>query len=335
VKSLVSAAFCAFFLIPAFAGASQAGCAGQDLLAGLAPGRRAAIEAAAAAVPHPEGRLFRATRAGAEITLVGTLHLPDARHAPLEAQLAPILSGAQVLLVEAGPEEEAQLAARMGQPGSPMFSTGPTLPERLPEAEWAHLAAELTARGIPPFLGAKMEPWFLSTMLAVSPCWLQELNRGGKGLDARLIEAAGAQGVAVRALEPWDTVFELFGAMTEEEEILGLRVALMQAGQAEDMTFTLSELYFQGRIRMIWELGADLARELAPEIGLDAAELDAQLAEADVLLVSGRNRAWIAPIEAAAAEGPVLVAVGALHLPGAEGVLALLEERGWSVSRLD
>lgn len=335
MKSLVLSAFLAAFLIPTFAATPHAACPGEDILAGLAPERVAAITAAAAVGPYPEGRLFRATRAGSEVTLVGTLHLPDPRFASLEERLAPILAGASALLVEAGPDEEAQLKARMGQPGSPMFSTGPTLPERLPEAEWMHLAAELTARGIPPFLGAKMEPWFLSTMLAVSPCQLQELNRGGEGLDARLITSAEAQGIAVRALEPWDTIFRLFGEMTDEEEITGLRVALLQAGQADDMTYTLTELYFQGRIRLIWEIGAELARELAPEVGLSAEDVDAQLAEADELLLVGRNRDWIAPIEAAAAEGPVLVAVGALHLVGRDGVLAMLENRGWAITRLD
>lgn len=335
MKSFVLSSFFALFLIPAFAAAPHAECPGRDILGVLAPERVAAIEAEAAAAPYPDGRLFQATRDGAEVTLVGTLHLPDPRFAPLEERLAPILSAASALLVEAGPDEEALLKERMGQPGSPMFSTGPTLPERLPEAEWKHLSTELTARGIPPFLGAKMEPWFLSTLLAVSPCRLQELNRGGEGLDARLIASAEAQGIAVRALEPWDTIFRLFGEMTDEEEIIGLRVALLQAGQADDMTYTLTELYFQGRIRLIWEIGAELAREMAPEVGLSAEDVDAQLAEADELLLVGRNRDWIAPIEAAAAEGPVLVAVGALHLAGRDGVLAMLEGRGWAITRLD
>lgn len=47
-----------------------------------------------------------------------------------------------------------------------------------------------------------------------------------------------------------------------------------------------------------------------------------------------RNRAWIPVIEAAAGEGPVFAALGALHLSGADGVLALLQRKGFAIERL-
>ena len=47
-----------------------------------------------------------------------------------------------------------------------------------------------------------------------------------------------------------------------------------------------------------------------------------------------RNRAWIPVLTAAAKEGPVLAAFGALHLSGPEGVLALLKADGFKLERL-
>ena len=47
-----------------------------------------------------------------------------------------------------------------------------------------------------------------------------------------------------------------------------------------------------------------------------------------------RNQAWIKVIEDVAAKGPALVAFGALHLSGDQGVLQLLEQRGFTLRRL-
>ena len=56
-------------------------------------------------------------------------------------------------------------------------------------------------------------------------------------------------------------------------------------------------------------------------------------------LMDNRNRAWIAPLlagaEAAARDGRGIVAgFGALHLPGRNGVLALLAQQGFTVTPL-
>jgi uncharacterized protein YbaP (TraB family) len=52
-------------------------------------------------------------------------------------------------------------------------------------------------------------------------------------------------------------------------------------------------------------------------------------------LLIDRNRAWIPVLlEAIAAHDTVVAAFGAAHLPGKEGVLALLEAEGFTLERL-
>ena len=59
---------------------------------------------------------------------------------------------------------------------------------------------------------------------------------------------------------------------------------------------------------------------------------DPELREA---LLVGRNRAWTQPLlEALKARGKPLVAVGTAHLVGPDGLVALLQERGYTVSPL-
>ncbi|TAD88047.1 MAG: TraB/GumN family protein, partial [Bacteroidetes bacterium] len=49
------------------------------------------------------------------------------------------------------------------------------------------------------------------------------------------------------------------------------------------------------------------------------------------LLLYSRNRNWVAKFDSIAQKAPLLVAVGAGHLPGSNGVLALLRAKGYTV----
>ncbi|MDV7271273.1 TraB/GumN family protein [Thioclava sp. A2] len=309
-------------------GAAWAGCVGQNLFDAMPGADQARLEAMAAAHPFHEGLLWTATRDDQQITLVGTLHYADPRFAPMLDALAPALDGATALLVEAGPEEEAQLRVDMAKL---MFSEGATLPERLPEAEWQALGAAMEARGFPRFMASKMQPWFVSLMLAIPLCELAEMQAGQQGLDKQLIDVAHTQDLPLLALEPYDTIFGIFADMTPAEELLALRLALGQAAEAEDMAITMTDLYFAGRTSLIWELALERSRATAPP-ELPPAELEAQIAESEKLMVTDRNTRWIPVIEGAAANGPIVVAAGALHMPGEHGVLALLQARGWRIA---
>ncbi|AOZ68792.1 hypothetical protein LPB142_05225 [Rhodobacter xanthinilyticus] len=311
---------------------ARAGCVGTDLFAALPEAERAALTADAAAAPHGEGLVFRASRGEERLTVVGTYHLPDPRHAALVAEIRPDLAAATTLLVEAGPEEEAALKARIATDPGLMFATdGPTLPEILPEDLWQELATVATARGMPAVLVAKMRPAFLSMILSIPPCALTEMAEGGGGLDKALMAEAAARDLPVRAVEPYDTLFTLFEEIPQEDTEAMIRATLVGAEDGPSNSVTMGNLYFARQPRLIWEF----SRHEALAAGLDPEEVAAQMDLAEELLVVRRNRAWIAPVEAALAEGPAVLAVGALHLSGAVGVLALLEAEGFTVTRVD
>lgn len=50
------------------------------------------------------------------------------------------------------------------------------------------------------------------------------------------------------------------------------------------------------------------------------------------ILLNNRNKNWIAKIEKFASEKPTFFAVGAGHLGGPKGIIALLKEQGYSVT---
>lgn len=309
----------------------RAACEGENLIEAMEPAARAELEAAADAIPHAQGNLWRAERGGRVMHLLGTYHLDDPRHAGILATALPLLEDAGTVLVEAGPEEEEALKARLAREPSLMLITeGPTLLEQMEPEEWALLAAAMELRGIPAFMASKLRPWYVAMLLGIAPCAMESLAEPN-GLDRQIVDAAAAAGVPVRALEPYDTIFGLFSHMSPEEQLGMIRSTLALEDKSEAMGRTLADLYFAEQSRLIWEFARQEARNLP---GYTPEQIEAEFARMEQVLMNDRNRAWIPVIEAAAAEGPVLVAFGALHLSGEEGVLALLEAAGWRVERV-
>lgn len=326
LKPLLAPAFLLSFGLPALAE-----CHGTNIFDALPAAEQTRLTEAAHAAPYAQGLLFRATKGAQQITLAGTYHLPDARHAGIVDALSEALSGATELLVEAGPEEQAKLQNAIKTDPTLMFSTGKTLPELMSEEDWDQTKAALAAYGVPAFLAAKMRPAFVAMTLSLPPCAMEDVAKGQGGLDMQVMEAADEDGVRVQALEPWDTVFTLFNGIKEAEALEMLRAAVIGAPLAEDMGVTMGDLYFRKEPRLIWEL----AREQALAGGMDPVEVESQMKLSEDLLMVARNRNWLPKIEAAAEKGPVVVAVGALHLSGDEGLLKLLEGDGWTIARLD
>lgn len=313
--------------------AALAECAGADWLAGVEatrPGIAAGLDAAVAEAPFAEGRFFRIERDGRVAHLFGTYHSPDPAIAVVPPGLEAALAGARLLLVEIGPEERAKgdllFAAN---PGRVLALTGPKLADDLAPGEIDRLAAILKPFGMTPQVAAAMQPWFLNTLLATPPCVVADLAKGRKLLDDRIADRARALGLAVKGLETIDASLAIFEAMPREDQIRLLRMNIAFADFADALTVTTSRFYREERILAIWELNSVLARELGIE-----AELAPIIARFRETALTNRNRAWLPAIRAAAAEGGAVIAVGALHLSGPDGLLASLAAEGWTVTRL-
>ena len=306
-------------------------CAGRNLFAEMQPERLAALTAAADAVPFPRGNYWRATRGDEVITLVGTYHFDDPRHGPNLERITPDIVAARTVLVEAGPDEEKALMDLIARdPSKMMIMDGPSLLEQLPPEVWSDLSAALALRGIPGFMAAKLQPWYVAVLLSMPPCAMAQMQ-DPKGLDGMVIDTARAAGIPVRGLEPFDTVFRIFDAMSQDEMIAMIQQTLAVEDQSEDYSATLADSYFAGESRLIWEYMREVSYSLP---GYTRDEIDADFARMEELLMNTRNRLWIPVLTAAAAEGPVFAAFGALHLSGEEGVLNLLRQEGYTLEQL-
>lgn len=314
---------------PTMAGADT--CTGRNLIAALPPAELATLRAEAE-VPYAIGNLWTATRNGAQITLVGTFHLDDPRFDAMVARLAPLLDSATALLVEAGPAEETDLKDAMTRDPALIYVVkGPTLPERMTPAEWALLSDALRARGMAPFMAAKLQPWLVASLLGVPACKFPVNANVAQGLDKRLIARALARGLPIVALEPYDTIIGIFAQFTPDDQLAMLTQTVALDASSDDMATTLADSYFAGQSRLFWAYSASVTLK---QPGMTPEKTAADMALIDRAMISVRNAAWIPVLEKAAAKGPVLAAFGALHLPAETGVLNLLAKNGWAITAL-
>lgn len=313
----------------------SAACAGTDLLADLPQAEAQALAEAMEGQPYPAGNHWLARKGKARITVIGTLHMFDPRMTAAMENLAPAVREADLLLVEATEQEMAQMQAELGRRPELLFlQDGPSLLERLGPRDWAQLSAELAERGVPGMMAAKMQPWYVAMMLGMPACAMPKPGEQLQGLDKLLMDVAAASGTPTRALEAFDTVFHIFAGFTIDQQLDMIRASLPLADRAEDMFATLTEAYFAEEHRKIWEYSRILTRT-AP--GTDPVQAEADFDLLERALLTERNRAWMRVIRAEAGDGRaprhLVVAAGAAHLSGPDGVLALLAADGWDMER--
>ncbi|MFW8594507.1 TraB/GumN family protein [Cribrihabitans neustonicus] len=315
------------FLLPA---PLWAACSGTDLREVLSPAERAEISTRVAALPYSEGNHWIAARGERRVHVIGTLHLNDPRMEAITTRLAPVIGGADALLVEADAEAEARFLDTLARdPSLTLITEGPTLIDRLPEADWQVLAEKARRHGIPPWMAAKMQPWFLSLSMAVPPCLRAPGAAPEPGLDKRLEAQADAAGVPVAALEDPLTLLGIMASDPLEDQVRELHAMLALLGTDGDAFHTMTESYFDEQAAFFLELSRRdfLAHGTLPRQDLERMWQDTLTAMTDV-----RNRAWLPVIEAT--EGThIVVAAGALHLPGDNGLLNLLARAGYRLAR--
>lgn len=257
--------------------------------------------------PAPSPALWQVTAPSGETGhLFGTIHaLPDGAEWRTPA-LDAAADNAGVLIVEisdageGGADVFARLARTPGQP--PLLS-------RVPASARADLAEALERSGQEEGDFADLETWAAALMLDSGAS-----GDPANGVDRALI----AQARAVRALETRSGQLRLFDRLPEEDQ------SHLLASAAADAIAAAPEAPLRA-----WIAGDMAAIERLATQGMLA---DASLR--DTLLTS-RNARWLPPIITAIRRGErPLVAVGAVHMAGPDGLPALLAARGFTVARV-
>lgn len=328
--------FVTFLLVAAIAvGQARAeapACTGSDLYEALKTENPAAagnIDAAARATPNGSGLLWKVEKAGtAPSYLFGTMHMTDPRVTalPPAAQVAFDASATVVIETTDVLDQAKMMAAIMQKPELMMFTDQTTLKSLLSPEDAVAVEAALSERGIPLASVLKMKPWMLSAMVALPACEMARKAAGLPVLDVKLAKDAEAAGKTLRGLETVTDQLEAMASLPMEFHIRGLVDTLKLGDRMDDVVETMISLYLKGEVGAIWPL----FREVLPDGGAEEG-----YAAFEEVMVTARNKTMAAEADPILKEGGAFVAVGALHLPGAEGIVEILRRSGYSVTAVD
>ncbi|QHQ35893.1 TraB/GumN family protein [Algicella marina] len=305
-------------------------CEGQNILEARPAEYLARLDEAADKQPFPTGRFFQVSRGEASSILFGTIHLPDPDVAIIPPRLEMEIRRADRVFIELTEFEEQRMQRElMTTPALIRNSEGRRISDLLSGGEMEALAMALSSRGLTPPVFDRLEPWFLNLMVAMPKCVAVQQAKGEPILD-RLIEASARRAeIPVEGLEAYDDVLGILSGGDYEDQVAYLMMSLPLLEHAPDAMEVTKQLYLAGDIVKIWEFSRMEAERL-----YDSDEVDEIFSESYEQLVTVRNRNWMDTLLPALDDGGAVVAVGALHLGGTSGLLAMLENEGFEVSAI-
>lgn len=320
----------AFLFAPAGTPARADGfgnCAGSNILLELRkkdPSRYQTMMDDAANVRNGHSIFWKIEKLGVKPSwLFGTIHSSDERVLKLPAEFRNAFDHINTLVLELKEISKPNTIAieLLKHPELTMLPAEKPLDHILPAEETAQIAAALEKKGIPITSVLRMRPWFLYTSLLM--CAPERNSNGGFVLDRQLAVQAENKGVDVEGLE---TPLEQFQAMADLPDDLTMK-GLLQAFQLpynmNDVTETLIALYLTGNSGLMKAFADDLSDEKTIE------------AVFNQRIITDRNEVMAKRIVPYLEKGNVMMAVGALHLPGDQGVVQLLRKQGYTLTAVN
>ena len=280
----------------------------------------AAASVASAQSTGPAGRSFLwKIHSGSKLVyLAGSVHALSADVYPLSPafEQAFMASGTLVEEIDLGDAEIMAAAPAILAKG--MFLDGRRFDSVVSKETAALVNARLKDSGLPVEMFQAMKPWMV--MLTVAALDAQKAGLDPSlGLDKHFYDRAKAAGKAVVGLETAESQIDRLDSMSADLQEQLLRSSLSESETTRNSLKTIVSAWRRGD-------GASLEKTLLTDF--------TQYPAAYRSLIVERNNNWMPQIEACLAHPqPCLVVVGAAHLVGPDGLLTLLQRKGYKIEQ--
>ncbi len=261
---------------------------------------------------YDKGLLWKIEKPGVAASYVfGTIHLEDARVITIPNIVKKTLSQSRSFTMEilSSPQDDKLAAMAM------VFTDGRNLKQVLGNDLFKEVAKVAQKNGMSESSIMPFKPWAIMMLLSLPP------PKTGLFLDKKLLGMANAKGKPLHALETMEEQLSIFNEASMDDQIHMLRETI------DDYEAFPQEI--EDMIR------AYLARDLKTLLAISKDKIkpgDRIVEKFMTRLFEDRNHKMTKRMQVRLNEGNAFIAFGALHLAGEEGVLQLLEDKGYRIS---
>jgi len=287
--------------------------------AGVAAAIVALVQMAPVQAQPARDFIWKVSSPAGALYLVGSVHLLTKDYYPLNPALDTAFKDSDLLVEEAdlgeleSPVSQFKLLSRGLLPGNQ------TLDAVVSAATYALVTKKVSDLGMPMEPLKRFKPWMLAMTLEELE-WQKAGFDASLGLDRHFYDRAMVDGKRVQGLETVDYQLSLFDQMTREEQDRMLAESLKDLDREQASVITLTNA---------WKAGDAATVE---RIVLDDVKGDPIMYER---LLVNRNRNWLPTLDALLnRKGRAFVVVGAAHLVGPDGLLAMFKAKGYKVEQL-
>jgi len=271
-----------------------------------------------AAAPAARNFIWKVTGKESAIYLVGSVHLLTKDFYPLSATLDAGYKGSDLLVEEVDLGEMLEPGSQFQMLSRGMLPSNQSLDKLVSPATFAAVSKRFTDMGMPIEPLKRFKPWLAAlTLMAME--WQKAGFDAELGLDKHFYDRAKTDGKTVQGLETVDYQLARFDEMPAELQDRLLAETLKDLDTERTNLTTLVDAWRAGDAAAVERI---VLKDLAQE---------PQLYQR--LLVE-RNKNWLPKLEALFSRpGHAFVVVGAAHLVGPDGLIAMLKAKGYTVEQ--
>lgn len=264
---------------------------------------------------------WKAESKDATVYLLGSMHFGRPDFYPLPAAVDRAFEQSSVLAVEVDvvnidPKAALQALLKYGQ-----MPAGRTLQSVLSEDVYRRLSEVCERKGLPLAAFEQLQPWFVALQLVESELRSSRLQQH-LGVDLHFLKKVKAQ--RVDQLESFESQLKLFADSTMIQQETFLQQTLNDLAKSGAYLNTMAAAWQQGDVKALEQNLIEPFRDQE-----DSKELYRKMFTERNLAMTEHVQKYLG------SQQTTFFVVGAGHMLGEDGIINLLKQRGYSVTRME